>query len=140
MNKKLKSTMKILSNTFILRLGVAIILLSHSLHGIFNNDVTNFGKLFLDPIGFAPFGVFIAWLVILSQTIGSILLILNRYVKWISILFILILINGIIFVHYPEGWYVVGAGRNGMEFNVLLILNLLSILYQNIVSKNIGTN
>lgn len=123
--------MKIITNTFILRLGVAIILLTHSLHGILNNDVTNFGKLFLNQIGFAPFGVFIAWFVILSQTIGSILLILNQYVKWISILFILILVNGIIFVHFQEGWYVVGAGRNGMEFSILLILNLLSILYQN---------
>jgi putative oxidoreductase len=128
--------MKIITNTFILRLGVAIILLTHSLHGIFNNDVTNFGKLFLDQIGFAPFGVFIAWFVILSQVVGSMLLILNQFVKWISILFILILLNGIIFVHFQEGWYVVGAGRNGMEFSILLILNLLSILYQNKIGNN----
>jgi putative oxidoreductase len=24
-------------------------------------------------------------------------------------------------IHAAEGWYVVGAGRNGVEFNVLLI-------------------
>jgi putative oxidoreductase len=34
---------------------------------------------------------------------------------------------GIYLVHAPAGWFVVGAGRNGMEFSVLLILCLLVI-------------
>jgi putative oxidoreductase len=38
-----------------------------------------------------------------------------------SVVNILILVMGIVLVHYPEGWYVVGGGRNGVEFNVLLI-------------------
>jgi putative oxidoreductase len=28
---------------------------------------------------------------------------------------------GIILVHAKEGWFVVGAGRNGVEYSVLLI-------------------
>ena len=31
---------------------------------------------------------------------------------------------GILLVHAPEGWFVVGAGRNGMEYSVLLIASL----------------
>ncbi|HKJ16853.1 MAG TPA: hypothetical protein VJ984_05875 [Xanthomonadales bacterium] len=33
---------------------------------------------------------------------------------------------GIVLVHAPEGWFVVGLGRNGMEYSVLLIVCLLS--------------
>jgi hypothetical protein len=34
---------------------------------------------------------------------------------------------GIALVHAPEGWFVVGLGRNGMEYSVLLISSLLLI-------------
>lgn len=120
---------KIFSNTLLLRLGVATIVLSHSLHGIFTgNDVNDFGDLFLNKIGFRPFGVFIAWGVVISQIITSLLLIANRVVKISCIINIIILIFGIITVHFAEGWYVVGAGRNGMEFSFILIVVLFTII------------
>mgnify|MGYP001491077063 CR=1 FL=1 len=119
----------IFSNTFLLRLGVAIIFLSHSLHGIFTgNDVNNFGNLFLNPIGFAPFGVVIAWAVVISQVVTSLLLIANKGVMISCVINIIILTFGIITVHFPEGWYVVGAGRNGMEFSFILIIALFTII------------
>lgn len=37
---------------------------------------------------------------------------------------------GIVLVHYQEGWFVVGGGRNGMEYNFLLICVLISIYFQ----------
>lgn len=123
---------EIFNDTFLLRLGVATIFLSHSLHGIFTgNDVNDFGNLFLNKIGFAPFGVFIAWGVVISQIITSLLLIANKVVKISCIVNIIILIFGIITVHFAEGWYVVGAGRNGMEFSFILIIVLLSIIISN---------
>ena len=48
-----------------------------------------------------------------------------------AILTILILIAGIATVHFKEGWYVVGGGRNGWEYNFLLIIALLTIMYPN---------
>lgn len=124
--------MQFFNDTFILRFAVAIIILSHSLHGIFtNNDVNNFGNLFLNQIGFAPFGIAIAWAVVLSQVITAILLLLDKYTAIASIINIMILVAGIITVHYKEGWFVVGGGRNGMEFSVVLIFVLLSIIFQN---------
>ena len=33
---------------------------------------------------------------------------------------------GIVLVHAPSGWFVVGGGRNGMEYSVLLIAVLLA--------------
>lgn len=126
------NTEKIFTNTFLLRFGVAIIFLSHSLHGIFTgNDVNDFGNLFLNKIGFAPFGIFIAWGVVISQIITSLLLITNKVVKISCFINIIILIFGIITVHFEEGWYVVGAGRNGMEFSFILIVVLFTIFILN---------
>lgn len=120
---------KIFTNTFLLRFGVSIIFLSHSLHGIFTgNDVNDFGNLFLNKIGFAPIGVFIAWSVVVSQIITSILLIANKVVKISCIINSVILIFGIITVHFADGWFVVGAGRNGMEFSFILIIVLVTLI------------
>jgi putative oxidoreductase len=120
--------MKTVNTTFLLRLAIAIVFLSHCLHGIIHKDVGNFGNLFLNKIGFAPYGVALAWAVIISQLVGSLLLLLNKYVNIIVPIFIAVLSAGIYYVHYAEGWYVVGAGRNGMEFSVVLILILIAIV------------
>lgn len=120
-----------IDNTIILRVAVAITLLAHSVPAILNNWVSDFGTLYLNEVGFAPFGLWIAWAIKISHVICAILLILNRYVKVASFLTIFILIAGIIMLHAKEGWFVVGAGRNGMEFNFLLICILLSIVFQN---------
>lgn len=120
--------MKVLNASFILRLAVAIILLMHSIPGMFNNGVNDFGNLYLNQVGFAPLGLYLAWAIKLSHVACAVCLLLNRFIKISSIITILILIMGIIMVHYPEGWFVVGGGRNGVEFNFLLIAVLLSFL------------
>ena len=122
---------KISDNTILLRITVATIFLTHSLHGIFTNgDVNNFGNLFLNKIGFNPFGVLIAWIVVITQVISSIALLVNKFIKVVIIVNIPILVAGIVTVHFKEGWFVVGAGRNGMEFSFVLILILISIIMQ----------
>lgn len=35
---------------------------------------------------------------------------------------------GILLVHAREGWFVVGGGRNGMEYSVLLISSLIALI------------
>jgi len=108
-----------------------MIILTHSLHGIFtNDDVNDFGRLFLDPKGFAPLGVFIAWSVVIAQVVSPVLIMANLYVKIAAAVNIVILIMGIALVHFNEGWFVVGAGRNGMEYSVLLIVVLLTVMLQ----------
>jgi putative oxidoreductase len=116
------------SNHLLLRIAVAVILLTHSIPGIFNNGINDFGNLYLNQIGFAPVGLALAWAIKLSHIAAAACLLLNKYIKPASIVTILILIMGIVMVHFKEGWYVVGAGRNGIEFNFLLIMVLLSIL------------
>lgn len=118
-----------MNSTLILRVAVAIILLTHSVFGIFNNGINDFGNLFLNQIGFAPFGVFLAWSIKLSHIVAAILLLINKYINFAAIITIFVLIMGIVLVHFQEGWFVVGGGRNGMEYNFLLICVLLAIMF-----------
>ena len=121
----------ILHSTFILRLAVAIILFMHSIPGMFNNGINDFGNHYLNEVGFAPAGLPLAWAIKLSHVAAAICLLLNKYVKWAAIITILILVAGIIMVHFKEGWFVVGGGSNGVEFNFLLIAVLVTLLLAN---------
>lgn len=120
-----------MNGTLLLRLAVAFVLLTHSVVGIFNNGINDFGNLYLNQIGFAPFGVFLAWSIKLSHIVAAVLLVLNKYIKLAGFVTIFVLIMGIILVHFQEGWFVVGGGRNGAEYNFLLIIVLLAIMYPN---------
>jgi putative oxidoreductase len=130
-----------MNSTLLLRLSVAVILLTHSVLGMFNNGINDFGNLYLNQIGFAPFGVILAWSIKLSHVVAAVLLILNKYIKLAGFVTIFVLIMGIMLVHFQEGWFVVGGGRNGMEYNFLLIIVLLTIMYpQGFVKKNSNLN
>ena len=118
-----------MNNTVILRSAVAIILLTHSIPGMFNNGVNDFGNLYLNQIGFAPVGVYLAWMIKISHVVCAVLLLLNKFIKPAAIVTIFILIMGIVLVHFKEGWFVVGGGRNGVEYNFLLICVLVAIMF-----------
>lgn len=127
--------MKIFNNTFLLRFALAIILLAHSIPGMFNNGINDFGEMYLNQIGFAPIGVALAWAIKLSHLAAAFCLLFEKYVKWASIVTIFVLIAGIVLIHFQEGWYVVGGGRNGMEFNFILIFALLTLLFPDGLKK-----
>lgn len=129
-------TILTMNGTLLLRIATAIILLTHSVFGIFNNGINDFGNLYLNQIGFAPFGVFLAWSIKLSHIVAALLLLFNKYVKPAGFVTIFILIMGIVLVHFQEGWFVVGGGRNGVEYNFLLICVLLAIMYPNGLKLN----
>ena len=126
----------IFNNTSLLRFPVVIILLLHSIPVMFNNGINDFGNLYLNQIGFAPLGVYLAWAIKLSHIFCAICLLFNKYIKLAGFVTIFILIMGIILVHFKEGWFVVGGGRNGVEFNFLLIFTLLAIMFPNGFQKN----
>lgn len=118
-------------NTLILRIALAVIMIMHSVSGMFNNGVNDFGNMYLNEVGFAPFGLILAWLIKLSHLATAILLLMNRFIKLASIVTIFILLAGIFMIHFKEGWFVVGGGRNGMEFNFLLICVFLAVMFPN---------
>ena len=123
------------NNTFLLRVAVAIILLVHSVPSMFNGGINAFGNLYLNQIGFAPIGLYLAWLIKLSHVAAAVCLLFERYLKWAVLITIAILVAGIAMIHWREGWFVVGGGRNGVEFNFLLIMALLSIIYPDVLSR-----
>jgi len=125
-----------MNGILLLRIAVALILLTHSVFGMFNNGINDFGNLYLNQIGFAPFGVFLAWSIKISHVVAALLLLLNKYIRAAGFVTIFVLIMGIILVHFQEGWFVVGGGRNGMEYNFLLIIVLLVIMYPNGLKKS----
>jgi putative oxidoreductase len=116
-------------NTLFLRIALAVILLMHSIPGMFNNGVNDFGNLYLNQSGFAPFGLYLAWAIKLSHVVSAVLFVINKYIRPAAVVTIAILIGGIVMVHYKEGWFVVGGGTNGVEYNFLLIVVLLTLLF-----------
>ena len=114
---------------FLLRLTVAVMLLMHSVPGIFNNGINDFGNFYLNAQGFAPFGVPLAWAIKLSHIAAAISVMTGKYVRILGFITIGVLVMGIIMVHGKEGWFVVGGGKNGMEFNILLIAAIATTMY-----------
>lgn len=112
-----------------LRIVLAVVLLTHSIPGIFNNGINDFGNLYLNEKGFAPFGLYIAWAIKMSHIVCAILFLISKYIKPAAVVTIFILIAGIVMVHAPDGWYVVGPGRNGAEYNFVLIAILLTLMF-----------
>ena len=112
---------RIITPTLVLRITLAAVFFMHGIPSIFTGAVNNFGNLYLNEAGFAPIGLPLAWMIKLSHEACAVLLILNRYIRVAALITIPILVAGIIMIHAAEGWFVVGAGRNGVEFNVLLI-------------------
>lgn len=112
-----------------LRFVVAALMFAHGFVRIYYGGVKPFGE-FLTLQGF-PFGLVIAWSITSFEIIGSLLLAVGRFITPIACLFILELGTGIFLVHYKEGWFVVGLGRNGMEYSVLLIavMGVLAVAY-----------
>ncbi|SHF29318.1 DoxX family protein [Chryseobacterium vrystaatense] len=118
-----------MKKNFYIRSALSVILLMHSVVSIFSGDVNNFGLLYLDTVGFSPFGIYLAWSIKLIHLFSVFLIWYDPYVKAVSIFNILIFIFGIYLIHWQNGWYVVGGGTNGIEFNVLLICCFLQLLF-----------
>lgn len=107
----------------LLRTGVAILLGIHGFHRATQGGVAPFGE-FLDSVGL-PLGVWIARTITGFEMIGAIALAAGWWTRVVVCGFGAILLGGIALVHSKAGWFVVGAGRNGVEFSVLLLVCLV---------------
>ena len=107
----------------LLRNSLAVLIFIHGAHRLYHGGVTPFGG-FLDSQGF-PFGLALAWGITIYELVGPVLLAARRLVMPIALISAVQYSTGIWLVHWQHGWFVVGSGRNGMEFSVLLILSLV---------------
>lgn len=110
-----------------IRVVLAILMFIHGAARISNGTVGGFGE-FLGAQGF-PLGFYLAWTITVFELVGSVLLAVGFYAWIIALVFAAHLTVGIFLVHWKEGWFVVGAGRNGIEYSVLLVASFLAIAF-----------
>jgi putative oxidoreductase len=111
----------------IIRIVVALLILIHGAARLAAGGVVPFGT-WLESIGF-PVGIAFASAVTAYELIAPLLILARRFVTLMCIGHIGILFLGMILVHLPAGWFVVGLGRNGMEYSVLLIAVLGAVAW-----------
>ena len=109
----------------VLRVTRAGLLAAHGWARWMAGGVEPFG-VWLDSLGF-PFGRAIAWTITAIEILGTPLFAAGRFVFPLSLLYACIYTTGLVLVHAKAGWFVVGLGRNGMEYSVLLIVALLCV-------------
>lgn len=109
----------------VLRLGLAIALGAHGFSRALHWTVPDFG-VYLSSQGI-PFGTAVALSITLFEMAGSICLLLGKGVRLVVPGHLLILAMGIVMVHGREGWWVVGGGRNGMEYSFILMAALTAL-------------
>lgn len=108
-----------------LRVVVAALMIVHGVARIYFGTVDDFGG-FLAAKHF-PAGFYLAWAITIFEIVGGFALALGYFVIPLSLIFAVELLCGILLVHLKEGWFVVGAGRNGVEYSVLLIAVFLTL-------------
>lgn len=110
-----------------LRVFLAATMIIHGAARIAAGGVAPFGG-FLDSQGF-PFGFYLAWAITIFEIAGGIVLASGYFASVLALLFAAELIMGIALVHAKEGWFVVGLGRNGMEYSALLVVAFLAVAF-----------
>ena len=109
----------------ILRIALAGLIAAHGWSRLLSGGSAPFGE-WLTAQG-VPLGPWIAWTITAVEVLGTPLLALGRWVFPLALMYSAIYATGIALVHAKAGWFVVGAGRNGAEYSVLLILVLLCV-------------
>jgi len=110
----------------VLRIAVAAVFFIHGGYRLVTGGYAPFGE-WLDTQGF-PYGIAWAWAVTLIEVGATPLLAAGKLVLPIAGYLAFQTALGLWLVHAPHGWFVVGAGRNGMEYGALLIVCLACIV------------
>jgi putative oxidoreductase len=109
----------------ILRAATAAVMIIHGIARARLGIVDDFGVV-LNQWGF-PLGFALAWTITIVEIAGGAILAAGFLVLPLCAWFAFQLLMGIYLIHGRVGWFVVGAGRNGMEFSAFLLLCLIVI-------------
>jgi putative oxidoreductase len=110
----------------IVRVVTGVILGIHGWYRLVTGGFAGFGE-YLAGSGI-PLGRPLALVITLTEIVASACLVTRQFVIPAACAHAVILACGIFMVHAPEGWFVVGGGRNGVEFSVLLLACLGAIV------------
>lgn len=117
----------------VLRLTLAILIAAHGWARLTDGGIVPFGA-WLASQGL-PLGLAIATAITGFEILGTIVLAVRKLVLPLTMTYALIYVVGIVMVHAQDGWFVVGKGRNGAEYSVLLIVALLCVGLQHVRSR-----
>lgn len=114
----------------VLRIVVGVSFVAHGAPRLFRGDVSDLAATLAD-VG-VPLPEAAAWLVSLLQFGGGLALLVGLLVTPVALLLAAHLIAGIVLVHAPAGWHVVGPlaehPPGGVELNVVLLAALLALV------------
>jgi putative oxidoreductase len=109
----------------ILRIVVGVIFIAHGWGKVFGGIGDTAG--FFGSIGI-PVPTLAAWAIGLLETGGGAVLLLGLFVTPLAVLLMLHMLTGIFLVHIPNGFFVIGPGAGGYEFNLLLVAALFTLI------------
>ena len=121
-----------------LRLTVAGLIAAHGWARLLAGGVDPFGAWLTSQS--IPVGPAVAWSITVLEIVGTPLLAAGRFAFSLSLMYAAIYAVGIVMVHAKAGWFVVGLGRNGAEYSVLLIVALLCVGAQHAPRKKTVTS
>lgn len=111
----------------ILRVVTGVIFVAHGAPKLFGGGVEGLAGM-MSNMG-VPLSTVAAWGVTLLEFFGGLALIVGLLVAPVAVLLALHMLMGIILVHAANGFYVVGPGQGGVEFNLILIASLLALIF-----------
>ncbi len=129
----MKTLLSPAKSLLVLRVMISVCMIAHASQRFYFNSINGFGD-FLNAKGFL-IGVPMAWGITLFELIGGLAILLNYFTRWISLVWAVQLLMGIILVHAQHGWFVVGPSTGGVEYSLLLIVCLL-VLHAHADSHN----
>lgn len=112
----------------ILKKVLALLMMAHGMTTLISGTVPEFGS-YLTATGF-PAGLALAWAITLLEITGALCILTGRLEKIAAFYFIIELTAGIILIHAEAGWFVVGPGSGGMEYNVFLIICFILVMLE----------
>ena len=110
----------------ILRVVLGVVFVAHGAPKLFGG-VSGFAEA-LAGLGF-PVPIVFAWIGTVLEFGGGLALIAGLLVTPVALLLAVEMFLGIVLVHAANGFYVVGPGQGGIEFNLLLIASLLALVF-----------
>lgn len=110
----------------ILRVVLGVIFIAHGIPKLSGGIEATAG--FFGTLGI-PAPLVAAWFIALLETLGGLMLLVGFFVTPVSLLLVAHMLTGIVLVHAPNGFYVIGPGQGGVEFNLLLIASLLTLVF-----------
>ena len=109
----------------VMRYSVAVIFFLHAIVRVFNGTIPRFAD-YLTSKGL-PSGTGLVIAITVLEIGGSVLLVLDVWVRQVAAALFVMLLIGIILIHAENGWFTGEHGTGGIEYSFLLMIGLMVI-------------